>query len=179
MINSNPSNGTSHNSNSSSASSTSSSSSSIPSSSSSSANLLKNSINGVMSSSVLSNQMDSRVNRCRVCDKTYARPSTLKTHMRTHSVSFKSIEKVPKLFIINFCALTGWEAVQMRQMQQGVHSGGQSDRSLAHPLRRETVLVRDLQPQVFAELLSHHTHENSFWRTALCVSTLGIIFSVK
>jgi hypothetical protein len=29
---------------------------------------------------------ESRANRCRVCGKTYARPSTLKTHMRTHSV---------------------------------------------------------------------------------------------
>ena len=31
---------------------------------------------------------ESRANRCRVCGKTYARPSTLKTHMRTHSVGF-------------------------------------------------------------------------------------------
>ena len=33
------------------------------------------------------NNVDNRTNRCRVCGKTYARPSTLKTHMRTHSVS--------------------------------------------------------------------------------------------
>lgn len=37
------------------------------------------------SSSLNGSQSDSRVNRCRICDKTYARPSTLKTHMRTHS----------------------------------------------------------------------------------------------
>lgn len=35
-------------------------------------------------------QSDNRINRCRVCDKTYARPSTLKTHMRTHSVTNNS-----------------------------------------------------------------------------------------
>ena len=28
---------------------------------------------------------EGRVNRCRICGKIYARPSTLKTHLRTHS----------------------------------------------------------------------------------------------
>ena len=27
----------------------------------------------------------SKANKCRLCDKVYARPSTLRTHMRTHS----------------------------------------------------------------------------------------------
>jgi hypothetical protein len=40
-----------------------------------------------MSASNNNNSNDARVNRCRICGKTYARPSTLKTHMRTHSVS--------------------------------------------------------------------------------------------
>ena len=31
------------------------------------------------------NQSGGRLNLCRICGKTYARPSTLKTHMRTHS----------------------------------------------------------------------------------------------
>ena len=28
---------------------------------------------------------EGRINRCRICGKVYARPSTLKTHLRTHS----------------------------------------------------------------------------------------------
>lgn len=40
-----------------------------------------------MTTSSTNNTNESRVNRCRICGKTYARPSTLKTHMRTHSVS--------------------------------------------------------------------------------------------
>jgi len=28
---------------------------------------------------------EGRINRCRICGKIYARPSTLKTHLRTHS----------------------------------------------------------------------------------------------
>ena len=32
-----------------------------------------------------SSQLGSKPNKCRLCDKVYARPSTLRTHMRTHS----------------------------------------------------------------------------------------------
>lgn len=30
-------------------------------------------------------ELEAKANKCRLCDKVYARPSTLRTHMRTHS----------------------------------------------------------------------------------------------
>ena len=58
----------------------------------------------------------------------------------------------------------------MRQMQQGVHAGSQSNSSLAHPFGREAVFMRNMWPQILAKLISHHSHENSLGRTTLCVS---------
>ncbi len=47
-------------------------------------------------------QSENRINRCRVCDKTYARPSTRKTHMRTHSVTNTSSTTIINLFENNY-----------------------------------------------------------------------------
>ncbi|GIY42121.1 protein glass [Caerostris extrusa] len=85
------------------------------------------------------------VNLCRICGKTYARPSTLKTHAHPHRGA----------------------ALPMCDLRQVLLPGGQPVGPRTHAQRREALSVPRVRQTIFTKFFGHHPHEDALRSEAL------------